>query len=127
MNTTEFIYQLVKQWCSEHDTCKASEALRQIAIIAGCLPDVPEQLSEQQGVSVIQWLKENHPNVYLWAMGQFCVGHPATVWGMGNTKAKYSKRLQWEVIPRATNVSKQQPELVKPKASAKHVSTLVLW
>ncbi len=83
VNTTEKIYELVRQWCFARDQRRASEALRQIAIITGCIPDLPEYLNEKQGKVVVKWLQENHPNAYLWAISQFCVGHPATVWGMG--------------------------------------------
>lgn len=85
VDTTKEIYELVRQWCFARDQRRANEALRQIAIITGCIPEVPEYLNEKQGKVVVKWLQENHPNIYLWAISQFCVGHPATVWGMGFT------------------------------------------
>jgi|GEM_PF-3575373 len=82
---TEHIYQLVEQWCQTLDSYQASEALRQIAIITGCLPQVSRYLTEQESRCVVQWLQENHPNAYLWAMSQRWVGHPAIIWGSGNS------------------------------------------
>lgn len=86
MDITEHIYQLVEQWCYAIDPSKASEALRQIAIITGCIPQVPRQLTEQQNKFVVQWLQENHPNIYLWAVSQRWIGHPAMVWGAGTVR-----------------------------------------
>lgn len=83
MDTTEQIYELVRQWCFARNSLKASEALRKIALIGGCIPDIPEYLNEKQTKLVVQWLQENHPNAYLWAISQLWVGHPATVWGGG--------------------------------------------
>ncbi len=84
----EQIYRLVKQWCSANEQSKASEALRQIALITGCLQEVPSQLNEKQQKYVIGWLKSTHPNTYLWAVGQRCVGHPAIVWGNSDRPRK---------------------------------------
>lgn len=83
MNSTEQIYTLVKQWCQALDSSKESEALRQIALISdcNCIAPAPNQLTEQDNQCVIQWLQENHPNVYLWAKSQQCIGHPAMIWG----------------------------------------------
>ena len=67
---------------------RVEQALRQIAIITGCIPDVPEQLNDKQSSIVIKWLQENHPNTYLWAIAQLCVGHPATVWGTKYTDSR---------------------------------------
>ena len=83
MNNTEQIYQLVRQWCFARDQRKASEVLRQIAIVSECIPNVPDYLNDKQSLVVVQWLQQNHPNAYLWAISQSCVGHPATVWGAG--------------------------------------------
>ena len=83
MDTTEQIYPLVRQWCFAYNSHRASEALRKIAIISGCITDVPEYLNDKQSKIVVQWLQQNHPNAYLWAISQLCVGHPATVWGVG--------------------------------------------
>jgi hypothetical protein len=83
VDTTEQIYQLMKQWCFAGNQSQACATLRQIAVIAGCFPEVPEQLTDKQLKYVMRWIQENHPNAYLWAMGQRCVGHPAAVWGMG--------------------------------------------
>lgn len=93
MNTTEQIYQLVRQWCFARDERRASEALRQIAIVTGCISEIPEYLNEKQSKFVVGWLQKNHPNAYLWAISQFWVGHPATVWGMGfaNPRSKAPK------------------------------------
>lgn len=83
MDTTEQVYDLIKQWCNACDQHRANEALRQIAIVTECLADIPERLNEKQSKSVVQWLQINYPNAYLWAISQHWVGHPATVWGMG--------------------------------------------
>lgn len=83
MDTTEQVYQLIKQWCLASDRDRAGATLRQIALITKCLPEVPEQLTDKQLKYVVRWIQENHPNAYLWAIGQRCVGHPAAVWGMG--------------------------------------------
>jgi hypothetical protein len=80
--TDEQIYPLVKQWCMTGDPSKASEVLRQIALVTNCLPQMPKQLTEEQQRCVLRWLESNHPNAYLWAISQRCVGHPATVWGL---------------------------------------------
>lgn len=81
MHTTEQIYKLVKQWCSARDQSRDSEAFRQIAIITGCIPYGSDPLTDKQHRCVLQWLQENHLNVYLWATGELYIGHPATVWG----------------------------------------------
>ena len=81
MSTTEQIYKLVGQWCQALDPSRASEALRQIAIISDCIPQIPNQLTEQDNQCVVQWLQENHPNAYLWARSQQWIGHPAMIWG----------------------------------------------
>lgn len=88
MDTTEQIYQLVKQWCSALDQHRASEALRQIAIFTNCISDLPDQLTEKQEKCVIEYLQENYPNAYLLAIGKFWVGHPAAVWGTKTAKVK---------------------------------------
>jgi hypothetical protein len=81
VSTTEQIYKLVGQWCQALDPSRASEALRQIAIISDCIPQIPNQLTEQDNQCVVQWLQENHPNAYLWARSQQWIGHPAMIWG----------------------------------------------
>lgn len=81
MNSTEQIYKLVEQWSHALDTSKASEVLRQIAILTRCIPQVPNQLTEQDNKYVVRWLQENHPTAYLWAMSQHSIGHPAMIWG----------------------------------------------
>ena len=81
MNSTEQIYTLVKQWSQALDSSKESEALRQIALISHCIPQVPSQLTEQDNQYVVQWLQENHHNAYLWARSQQWIGHPAMIWG----------------------------------------------
>lgn len=78
----EQIYPLVKQWCDADNQSSANEALRQIAIITGCMQKVPNQLTEPQKRCVLQRLESNYPNAYLWAISQRCVGHPAMVWGL---------------------------------------------
>lgn len=83
VDTTKQIYQLIEQWCLAGDRSQARATLRQIAIVSECLPEVPAQLTDKQLKYVVRWIQENHPNAYLWAMGQRCVGHPAAVWGMG--------------------------------------------
>lgn len=90
MDTTEPIYQLVKQWCYALDQGKGkgSEALRQIAITTGCISDVPNQLTQKQEEYVVGWLQENYPNAYLWAIAKLSVGHPATIWGTYRTTVK---------------------------------------
>ncbi len=94
MDTTEQIYDLVKQWCFALDQRRANAALRQIAIATGCILDVPEQLNEKQSQFVLLWLQKNHPNTYLWAMSQFCVGHPAVIWGMGmNSSYRFAPKV----------------------------------
>jgi|SRR6478672_2136522 len=90
MNTTEQIYQLVEQWCQTLNPSQSSEALRQIALITGCLPQVSKPLTENETKCVMQWLQENHPNAYLWAMSQRWVGHPAIVWGSNRRMQKTS-------------------------------------
>lgn len=80
--TDKQIYSLVEQWCAARDRSSVSEALRQIALVANCLPQVPKQLTEEQQKCVFRWLESNHPNAYLWAISQRCVGHPATVWSL---------------------------------------------
>ncbi|HEY9875802.1 MAG TPA: hypothetical protein V6D12_20390 [Candidatus Obscuribacterales bacterium] len=84
MDTTKQIYELVKQWCDNVDSSQGSEALRQIATITGCIPQIPVQWTEHEGKCVVRWLQKNHPNAYLWAMSQRWVGHPAIVWGSQN-------------------------------------------
>lgn len=84
MNTTEQIYKLVTQWCQALDSSRQSEALRQIALISDCIPQVPSKLTEQDNQCVVQWLQENHPNAYLWARSQQWIGHPAMIWGIEN-------------------------------------------
>ncbi len=81
MNSTEQIYTLVKQWSQALDSSRESEALRQIALISNCIPQVPSQLTEQDNQSVVQWLEANHPNAYLLARSQQWIGHPAMIWG----------------------------------------------
>ena len=81
MDTTEQIYRLIEQWSRAFDSKGASEALRQIAITTGCIPQAPKQLSEQDNQRVMCWLQQNYPHAYLWAMSQRWVGHPAMVWG----------------------------------------------
>ena len=81
MDITDQIYQLVKQWGRALDPSQASTALRQIAKISGCIPNTPQHFTEQEDKKVIRWLQENHPNAYLWAITQRCMGHPAIVWG----------------------------------------------
>lgn len=81
MNSPEQIYKLVEQWSHALDASKANEALRQIAIITRCIPQVPNQLTEQDNKCVVRWLQENHPTAYLWAMSQRSIGHPAMIWG----------------------------------------------
>ena len=83
IDTTEQVYHLIKQWCFTRDQSRANEALRQIAIITKCIPEVPDQLTQKQGKVVVEWLQKNQPNTYLWAMSQLSMGHPAGVWGMG--------------------------------------------
>lgn len=80
--TDEQVYPLVKQWCTAGDQSNASKALRQIAIVTNCLPEVPKQLTEEQQRCVLRWLESNYPNAYLWAISQRCVSHPAGVWGL---------------------------------------------
>ncbi|MBE9168234.1 hypothetical protein IQ238_12155 [Pleurocapsales cyanobacterium LEGE 06147] len=81
VDTTEQIYRLIEQWSRAFDSIKASEALRQIAITSGCIPQSTKQLSEQENQRVMRWLQQNYPHAYLWAMSQRWVGHPAMVWG----------------------------------------------
>lgn len=88
VNSTEQIYKLVKQWCQALDSSKESEALRQIALISDCIPQVPGQLTEEDNQCVVQWLQENHPNAYLWARSQQWIGHPAMIWGTQNCQNK---------------------------------------
>jgi hypothetical protein len=83
VDTGESIYVLVKQWCSALDPLMARESLRQIATLSGCIAKIPDQWTEKQDKYVMQWLQERYPNVYLWAISQRCVGHPAMVWGVG--------------------------------------------
>lgn len=93
MDTTEQIYRLVGQWCNSLDPYKASEALHQIAIITGCIPQPPKQWTEEEGKHVLGWLQEHHPNAYLWAMSQSWIGHPAIIWGTeSNLKRSMSAR-----------------------------------
>lgn len=81
--TDKQIYLLVKQWCDAPNQSSANKALRTIAIVAGCLPKVPEaQLDQREQRCVLRWLESNYPHIYLWAISQRCVGHPATVWGL---------------------------------------------
>lgn len=86
MSTTEQIYKLVRQWCQAIDASRANEALRKIALISECIPQIPNQLTEQDNQLVMQWLQENHPNAYLWAKSQQWIGHPAIIWGAGVDK-----------------------------------------
>jgi hypothetical protein len=88
VDQTETIYQLVKQWCRAVVPAHANEALQQIAILAGGSSNVSEQLSDQDSQWVLQWLKEHHPNAYLWTMSQRSIGHPAMVWGTVNRTNK---------------------------------------
>jgi hypothetical protein len=81
VDTTEQVYRLIEQWSRAFDSTKASEALRQIAITTGCIPQAPKHLSEQENQRVMRWLEQNYPHAYLWAMSQRWVGHPAMVWG----------------------------------------------
>lgn len=81
MDSTEQIYQLVEQWCHALDPWNANAALRQIAVLTGCLSHVSQPLSEEEGKYILRWLKDHHPNAYLWAMSQHSIGHPAMVWG----------------------------------------------
>lgn len=88
MEPTQQIYRLVKQWCSALERAEASAALRQIALITNCIPRMSEQLTAEQERNVIQWLQENYPNAYLWAMSQLWLGHPASLWGKGIAKVE---------------------------------------
>jgi hypothetical protein len=92
VDISEQIFELVKQWSAALDQPIKREALRQIAMTTGCIPQLPEQWTDQQDGCVIQWLKENHPNAYLWAISQNCVGHPAMVWGVGIVTSRQSRR-----------------------------------
>lgn len=60
MNTSEQIYQLVREWCFARDQQRASEVLRQIAIVSKCIPDVPEYLNDLQSLVVVHWLQQKH-------------------------------------------------------------------
>lgn len=88
MDRTEQIYRLVKKWCRARDPLNADAALRQLAILTGCLPNVPNQLSEQDHQQVLQWLQQHYPHAYLWVMSQQCIGHPAMVWGTASASRK---------------------------------------
>lgn len=92
VGATEKIYQLVKQWSSEVDREQANLALCEIALLAGCITSeeaIRGHLSEHQYIEALEWLQKNHLNVYLWAMGQRCIGHPATIWGITTPKPEY--------------------------------------
>lgn len=92
MDRSKQIYQLVEQWCHARDPLHTNESLRQIAILTGCITQVPKQLSEQENQHIIQWLQENYPHAYLWAMSQNWIGHPAMLWGtLASTKGAASK------------------------------------
>lgn len=92
VDQTETIYQLVKQWCRAIAPNHANEALRQIAIEAGCVLEGSQPLSEQHNQWVWQWLQEQHPNTYLWAMSQRSIRHPAMVWGTVKTSKAGARR-----------------------------------
>lgn len=89
VDATEKIYQLVKQWSLEIDREQLTKALCEIALVAGCIsPEeaITGQVNEHQYVSAIEWLQKNHPNIYLWAIGQRYIGHPTAIWGLVTPK-----------------------------------------
>lgn len=89
MDATEKIYQLVKQWSFDIDGEQSTKALCEIALVAGCIsPEeaIEGQVNEHQYMGAIEWLQKNHPNTYLWAIGQRCIGHPAAIWGLVTPK-----------------------------------------
>lgn len=91
VDATQKIYQLVKQWSSEVDR-RADLALCEIALLAGCITSeeaIRGHLSEHQYIEALEWLQKNYPNFYLWAIGQRCIGHPATIWGITTPKQEY--------------------------------------
>lgn len=92
VDATEKVYQLVKQWSSEVDRHRATLALCEIALVAGCISAeeaTKGQLNEQQYTDAIAWLQKNHHNLYLWAMGQRWIGHPAAIWGLAMPKQEF--------------------------------------
>lgn len=85
MGATKKIYQLVKQWSFEIDRERATKALCEIALVAGCISleeATRGEVNEHQHMGAIEWLQKNHSNIYLWAIGQRCIGHPAAIWGL---------------------------------------------
>jgi hypothetical protein len=81
LETTERIYKLIKRSSVPFAVVPQRDVLQQIASLTQCLPSPSQQWTEQQDTDVMQWLQEHYPNIYLWAISQHCVGHPAMVWG----------------------------------------------
>jgi len=82
MDTNEQIFNLVQRWYYASNKMQADAALRRIAHLTQCASLPSDPLSEAQVNSVMQWLQENYPTAYLWALGKQWVGHPAIVWGL---------------------------------------------
>lgn len=85
MDINEQIFNLVQQWGYARDKAQADAALRRIASLTGCARLTSDPLTEEQVNSVMQWLQENYPTAYLWALGKQWAGHPAIVWGAGGS------------------------------------------
>lgn len=84
VDAADRLYQLIQQWCDAADQPKAHKALRQIALLTACIP-LRGQFGDADAQQVVQWLQDNHPNAYLWAIGRKWVGHPAIVWGIARS------------------------------------------
>lgn len=116
VDATEKIYQLVKQWSFEVDSHSATLALCQIALVAGCITQdeaTKGKLNEHQYTNAIAWLQKNHPNVYLWAVGQNCIGHPAAIWGITKPNREFlpafCSALSQSTAPKTPNLCPQSP------------------
>lgn len=119
MDATEKIYQLVKQWSFDIDREQSTKALCEIALVAGCIS--PEEaiigeVNEHQYMGAIEWLQKNHPNIYLWAIGQRCIGHPAAIWGLVTPKQNLRSRFSVS----STSTPQKTLNLSSPSPIFKH-------